>query len=89
MPVISMFFGLIIRMYFFDTDRHHEPHFHVEYGELEAVFAIQSGELLVGDLPTAKRRLVQAWIEIHREDLLADWRLAVEGKELFRIDPLK
>ena len=89
MPVISMFFGLIIRMYFFDTDRHHEPRFHVEYGELEAVFAIQSGELLVGDLPTAKRRLVQAWIEIHREDLLADWRLAVEGKELFRIDPLK
>jgi hypothetical protein len=31
MPVISMFFGLIVRMYFFDTDRHHEPHFHVEY----------------------------------------------------------
>lgn len=89
MPVISMFFGLIVRMYFFDTDRHHEPHFHVEYAEMDAVFAIDSGEILAGELPPAKRRLVQAWIEIHREDLQADWRLAVEGREVFKIDPLK
>jgi len=89
MPVISMFFGLIVRMFFFDTDRHHGPHFHVEYAEKEAVFAIDSGEILAGDLPAAKRRLVQAWIEIHREDLLADWKLAVEGREVFKIDPLK
>jgi hypothetical protein len=89
MPVISMFFGLIVRMYFFDTDRHHEPHFHVEYAEMEAVFAIDSGELIAGDLPPAKRRLVQAWIEIHREDLQADWKLAVEGREVFKIDPLR
>jgi hypothetical protein len=60
MPVISMFFGLIVRMFFFDTDRHHEPHFHVEYAEKEAVFAIDSGEILAGELPPAKRRLVQA-----------------------------
>ena len=89
MPVISMFFGLIVRMYFFDTDRHHEPHFHVEYAEMEAVFAIDSGEILAGELPPAKRKLVQAWIEIHREDLQADWKLAVEGQEVFKIDPLK
>ncbi|HLA34514.1 MAG TPA: DUF4160 domain-containing protein [Rhodocyclaceae bacterium] len=72
-----------------DTDRHHEPHFHVEYAEMEAAFAIGSGEILAGELPSAKRRLVQAWIEIHREDLLADWKLAVEGREVFRIDPLR
>ncbi len=89
MPVISMFFGLIVRMYFFDTDRHHIPHFHVEYGEQEAVFAIENGEVLAGDLPAAKRRLVQAWIEIHREELLADWKLAVEGSEVFKIEPLR
>jgi hypothetical protein len=89
MPVISMFFGLIVRMYFFDTDRHHEPHFHVEYAEMDAVFAIDSGEILAGELPPAKLRLVQAWIEIHREDLQADWKLAVEGREVFKIDPLK
>ena len=89
MPVISMFFGLIVRMYFFDTDRHHEPHFHVEYAEMDAVFSIDSGEILAGELPPAKLRLVQAWIEIHREDLQADWKLAVEGREVFKIDPLK
>ena len=54
---------------------------------MEAAFAI--GEILAGELPSAKRRLVQAWIEIHREDLLADWKLAVEGREVFRIDPLR
>ena len=56
---------------------------------MEAAFAIGSGEILAGELPSAKRRLVQAWIEIHREDLLADWKLAVEGREVFRIDPLR
>ncbi len=89
MPVISMFFGLIIRMYFFDTDRHHEPHFHVEYGELEAGLRSKVVSCLLETSRLRNARLVQAWIEIHREDLLADWRLAVEGKELFRIDPLK
>ena len=89
MPVISMFFGLIVRMYFFDTDRHHEPHFHVEYGEIEAVFSINTAQILAGDPPPGKRRLVQAWIEIHREELLADWKLAIEGQQIFRIDPLR
>ncbi|MBF0261527.1 MAG: DUF4160 domain-containing protein [Magnetococcales bacterium] len=89
MPVISMFYGLIIRMFFFDTDRHHIPHFHVEFGEMNAVFRIEDGEILVGELPRQKIRLVQAWIELHREELLADWKLAMEGSEIFRIEPLR
>ncbi|MBF0614021.1 MAG: DUF4160 domain-containing protein [Magnetococcales bacterium] len=89
MPVISMFYGLIVRMFFFDADRHHVPHLHVEFGELNAVFSIEDGEILVGELPRQKVRLVQAWIELHRDELLADWKLAQEGCELFRIDPLK
>lgn len=56
---------------------------------MEAVFAIGSAEILAGDLPPAKRRLVLAWIEIHREELLADWKLASEGQETFRIEPLR
>ncbi len=56
---------------------------------MEAVFAIGSGEILAGELPPVKRKLVQAWIEIHREDLLADWKLAAEGREVFKIDPLR
>ncbi|MBF0342130.1 MAG: DUF4160 domain-containing protein [Magnetococcales bacterium] len=89
MPVISMFYGLIVRMFFFDGDRHHVPHIHVEFGEMNAVFCIEDGEILVGELPRQKVRLVQAWIELHREELLADWKLAMEGSEVFRIEPLK
>ncbi len=89
MPVISMFYGLIIRMFYFDSDRHHVPHIHVEFGEMNAVFCIEDGEILVGELPRQKIRLVQAWIELHREELLADWTLAMEGSEVFRIEPLR
>jgi hypothetical protein len=65
------------------------PHLHAEFAERRAVFSILSGELLAGELPSGKIRLVQAWIEIHREELLADWELAVNGEEVFKIEPLK
>jgi hypothetical protein len=89
MPILSMFYGIVIRMYFFDNQQHHVPHLHAEYAEKRSVFNILNGELLVGELPSGKARLVQAWIEIHREELLADWELAVNGEEVFRIEPLK
>ncbi len=54
MPVISMFYGLIIRMYFFDTDRHHMPHVHVEYAGSNVVFVIGDGEILSGAIPQGK-----------------------------------
>ena len=84
-----MFYGIVVRMYFFDDKRHHLPHIHAEYSGEEAVFAITTGEVLAGTLPSAKARLVQAWIEIHRDELLADWQLAVNGEEVFKIEPLK
>jgi hypothetical protein len=89
MPVISMFYGLIVSMFFVDRKRHKLPHVHVRYQDEEAVFSIPQGRLLDGSLPKAKVRLVQAWIEIHREELIADWSLAVEGQPVFKIDPLK
>lgn len=89
MPVISMFYGIIVLMYFFDDKKHHEPHIHVEYGDESAVVAIPSGQVIVGSIRSSKLRLVQAWIEIHQEELMADWRLAVSGQTVFRIDPLK
>lgn len=76
-------------MYYFDNQQHHVPHIHAEYGDSRAVFDINDGEILAGELPKNKRKLVEAWIEIHREDLMANWRLAVTGQEIFRIDPLK
>lgn len=89
MPTISMFYGIIICMYFFYDERHQLPHVHAKFQGQEASFAILDGSLLVGEIPLPKIRLVQAWIEIHREDLLADWELAVNGQTLFPIDPLR
>lgn len=84
-----MFYGVLVSMYFMDTSEHHMPHIRVFYQDFEAVFAIPSAELLAGHFPKNKRRLVEAWIEIHGEELMADWSLAVQGRDLFRIDPLK
>lgn len=89
MPVISMFYGIIVRMFYFDTDQHQMPHIHVEYGEYKSVLSITEGEVLAGELPAAKLRLAQAWIEIHRDELAADWNLAIQGESVFRIDPLR
>lgn len=89
MPCISMFYGLLIYMYFLDNDQHHKPHIHVEYQDNKAVFSIESAEIIAGMLPNKQRKLVEAWIELHKDDLLADWKLAIAGEELFKIDPLK
>ena len=89
MPILSIFYGIVVRMYFFDDKQHHAPHVHAECSGDEAVFAILTGEVLAGRLPSGKTRLVQAWIEIHRDELMEDWQLAANGKEVFKIDPLK
>lgn len=84
-----MFYGIVVLMYYFDNKQHKMPHIHVQYGEEEAVVSIPEGNLLGGSIPPAKLRLVLAWIEIHKEELLANWRLATEGQRVFNIDPLK
>lgn len=89
MPTISMFYGIIVRMLFMDTKQHHLPHIHVEYQGMKAVFAIPSGELLEGELPLKKCRQVQVWIDLHEEELMADWTLAVNGEPIFTIEPLR
>lgn len=89
MPTISIFFGIVISMYFRDTKRHHLPHIHARYQNFNAVFDIENGRLIEGDFPPNKSKLVEAWIEIHREDLKIDWDLAVNGEEPLRIPPLQ
>lgn len=89
MPTLSVFYGIVISMYFLDNLRHRTAHIHARYQEPEAVFAIESGEVLEGSLPRNKERLVVAWIEIHREELLENWKLASQGNALFKIEPLK
>lgn len=89
MPVISMFYGIIISMYYLDTKQHNLPHIQVSYAEFSAVFSLPNGDLLEGNFPGNKTKLVLAWIELRKEDLMADWQLAVTGNKIFRIDPLK
>lgn len=89
MPVISMFYGIIIRMFFYDNKEHKLPYIHVEYGEYAAVISIPSGDLIAGKFPGEKLKLVQAWIEIHKDELMANWKLAVEGQHIFKIEALK
>jgi hypothetical protein len=85
MPTISMFYGLLIRMFFFDTEKHNVPHIHAEFQGEVAVYSIPEGELLAGHLPPKKHKLVVAWIAIHEDELIADWDLAVNGKKPFSI----
>lgn len=89
MAIISMFYGIIISMYYLDDKKHHIPHIHVKYQNHEAVISIPDGNLLEGEIPLNKMKLVHAWIEIHQEDLMADWELAINGQNVFKIDPLR
>jgi len=89
MAIISMFYGIIISMYYFDNKQHKIPHIHVKYQGEEAVFSIPDGEILEGNMKTNKRKLVEAWILIHEDELMANWELAINGEEIFKIDPLK
>ncbi len=88
MPIISMFYGIIVRMFNLDNRRHHLPHIHVEYQDYQAVFSIDNGEIPEGTFPNKQTKLVQAWIEIHKDELTADWKLAISGEKVFKIKPL-
>jgi len=84
-----MFYGIIVLMYYFDNRQHQQPHIHVQYSDEEAVISIPDGEIIEGSLRKAKLKLVQAWVELHRDELMADWTLAVNGQPIFKIDPLR
>ena len=89
MAIITMFYGIIISMYYFDNKQHKVPHIHVWYQGEDAVFSIPDGKVLSGEMKTNKKKLVEAWILIHEDELMADWELAINGEEIFKIDPLK
>ena len=88
MPTISMFYGLIIRMYC-SPKEHIPPHIHVYYGEYVSIFDIKSGKMTGGKVPNSQKKLVQAWIILHKAELLADWVLAMHGDLPYKIEPLK
>jgi len=76
MPVIARFYGIVIKMYFRQSE-HGVPHFHALYGEFNAVFAIDGQEILEGDLPLRAQRLVKEWAALYRQELLDMWNQQV------------
>jgi hypothetical protein len=88
MPTIAMFYGILIKLNWKDTGKHNKPHFHAFYGEHEAVFGFD-GEIIAGTFPARQAAFVKAWALLHEDELAADWVLAVNGEEVFRIEPLK
>jgi hypothetical protein len=86
MPIISRFFGIIIRMFF---NEHAPPHFHAEYGEYRAVINTRTLEVMEGRLPRRALDLVLDWAELHREELMRDWDLCQQHQQPVEIAPLE
>ena len=88
MPEVSRFSGIVITMYAEAGERHNAPHIHARYSEYRATFAIATGDMMVGSLPKAQSRLVQAWVELRRAQLDTDWQLLIAGRSPNKIAPL-
>lgn len=88
MPVISSFYGILIKMYFGD---HVPPHFHAEYGEFVAQISIRELGIVEGYLPPKALALVVEWASIHQKELMENWKLLSEsGSGIFKkIEPLR
>ncbi len=85
MPLISLFYGIRVTMNYSD---HNPPHFHAKYGDYQAIINILDSNILSGYLPNRQLKLVLAWTELHKDELMQDWELSREGEELIRIKPL-
>lgn len=84
MPVLSRFYGIVIRMYFQQSE-HNPPHIHAIYGENVAAVDIKTGEILEGDLPPKALSMVREWVNINKDDLLEMWKT----QEFRAISPLE
>lgn len=89
MPELSRFHGIIIRMFRETGGRHHLPHFHAYYQDEAAVYGLDPIERLSGSLPLRQQRLVEAWAELHREELIDNWARLDSGEPRRFIDPLE
>ena len=86
MPEIGRFFGIVVTMYYND---HGLPHIHAKYGGQRASVVIEDGRILSGGLAARAGELLHEWLDLHRDELLDNWRLAQERKPLRKIDPLE
>lgn len=89
MPTSACSTASWLAIMFEDNDRHNLPHIHVRYSGQKASIAIEDGNVLAGSIPLKQLKMVQTWIEIHKDELFADWELALAGEQPFRIAPLQ
>ena len=85
MTIISRFFGIIVFMFWRE---HQPPHFHAKYGDEEVIVEIETGEL-TGNISQRVQNMIQEWRELHKDELMADWKLAEENRPLIGIKPLE
>ncbi|MFN2399109.1 MAG: DUF4160 domain-containing protein [Gemmatimonadaceae bacterium] len=88
MPELSRFFGIIVRMFAEVGGQHHVAHFHAYWQDHVAVISIDPIDVIAGSLPTRQRRLVEAWAELHQQELLDDWNRLQNGQHPIPIEPL-
>lgn len=86
MPEISLFCGIRITMFYND---HNPPHFYAEYAGFKALIDVLSGCIMRGSLPAKQMKLVLAWNELHRDELMQNWELARSEKPLNDVAPLR
>ena len=86
MPAISIFFGIVIRMFYND----HEPvHFHAEYQGQRGKFDL-TGRMVLGNVDSKTAlRLIRQWAKLHRPEIRANWQRMKAGKPLETIEPLR
>jgi hypothetical protein len=85
MPTISMFYGIMIQMFWND---HAPPHFHALYGEFEVLINIRTLEVIKGTMPRRALTLVLEWASLHRAELIEDWTLCEQNQMPKKISPL-
>lgn len=86
MPEISRFYGITVKFFYKD---HNPPHFHVEYSGQEAVFSIETLEIIEGKIPKKQALLVVQWTFLHRKELMEAWKAVRNNQEPNKIKPLK
>jgi hypothetical protein len=74
---------------YYAPKEHNPPHIHAYYQDFKSTIGVKDCEIIEGQLPARQLRLIQAWIEIHRDELLANWKLCQNGEKPFQIEPLK
>ena len=84
MPEICRFFGIIIAMF---ADDHKPPHFHIRYGDYQAIVTIEKG-VVKGEIPSSVLKQVFRWMELHKEELMMNWVRLQNGEEVHKINPL-